>query len=132
MSCPEVRVAEPSGPSASSAGSTPVTLNELLLSDPAPAPPWPPGWPPPADTVPDSCTSFRTSAPVAPDTSLRPDTVVTEDDLIVPSPPPARMSRLKLVPDFCWPDPPPPKLKRLGPPEPAVGDWVTLTSVPTP
>jgi hypothetical protein len=58
--------------------------------------------------------------------------VPTDEDLIVPSPPPARMSRLKLVPLFCWPGGPPPTLKRVPPPEPAVGDWVTVTSVPTP
>src|SRR5882672_12490609 len=99
MLCPEVTVPELSGPSASWAGSTPVTVNELLLIDPPPdpaeppGPPWAPGWPPPADTVPESLTSFRTSAPAAPETSFRPDTVVTDEDLIVPIPPPARMSR---------------------------------------
>src|SRR2546429_7563082 len=132
MLCPEVTVPELSGPSASWAGSTPVTVNELLLIDPDPEPPWPPGRPPPAGTVPESFTSFRTSAPAAPETSFRPDTVVTDEDLIVPIPPPARMSRLKLVPAFCCPGGPPPKLKRGPPPEPAVGDWGTVTPVPTP
>ena len=52
---------------------------------------------------------------------------------MVPSPPPASMFRLKLVPrTACWPDWPPPKLNRVGPPDPAVGVWVTVTSVPTP
>ena len=101
-------------------------MNELLLSDPAP---WPPGCPP-AETVPESFTSFSTSAPVAPETSFRPDTVVTDEDLIVPIPPPARMSRLKLVPLVFWP--PSPRLNRVPPKEPAVGGWVAVTSVPTP
>src|SRR6266568_8144392 len=129
MLCPEVIVPEASGPSESPAGSTPVTVNELLLIDPdpePPEPPWAPGWPPPAESVPESFTSFRTSAPAAPETSFRPETVVTDEDLIDPIPPPARMSRLKLVPAFCWPDGPPAKLKRVPPPEPAVGDWVMV------
>jgi hypothetical protein len=39
MSCQEVTVPELSGPSASWAGSTPVTVYELLLIDPDRAPP---------------------------------------------------------------------------------------------
>ena len=107
--CPEVIVPELSGPSESSAGSTPVTVNELLLIDPDPEPAGgsraalAPGWPPPAESVPESFTSFRTSTPAAPETSFRPDTVVTDEDLIVPIPPPARMSRLKLVPALPGP-----------------------------
>src|ERR1700730_6126320 len=92
-----------SGPGESWAGSTPVMVNELLLIDPPPPLPWAPGWPPPEATVPESLTSFGARAPVAAETSLLPDTVLTDEDLIVPIPPPARMSRLKLVPDFCWP-----------------------------
>src|SRR5580658_1363026 len=100
MVCPEVIVPEPSGPSESCEGSTPVTVNELLLIDPAAEPPRAPGWLLPVGTVPESFTSSRTSAPDAAETSLRFDTVVTDEDLMVPSPPPARMSRLKLVPDL--------------------------------
>jgi hypothetical protein len=82
--------------------------------------------------VPESFTSFRTRELAVAETSFRLDTVVTDEDLIVPIPAPARMSRLKLVPVLCWPPAPPAKPKRVPPPDPAVGDWVTVTSVPTP
>jgi hypothetical protein len=45
--CPEVIVPELSGPSESPEGLTPVTVNELLLIEPAPEPPPPPGLPEP-------------------------------------------------------------------------------------
>ena len=56
--------------------------------------------------------------------------MVTADDFMVPSPPPTRMFLLTLVP--LWLDWPPREAEAGPPPEPAVGAWVTVTSVPTP
>ncbi len=133
---PEEIVPELSGPSELVAGSTPVTENELVLRFDLPAvAPEPPGPPvdPPALIVPDSFRSLKVSAPAAADTFFRPAIVVTDEDFSVPSPALVSTLRLKLVPaDGLRPELPPAKPKRVGPPEPAVGVWVTVMSVPTP
>src|ERR1700756_4500132 len=136
MPWPEVIVPEASGPSESSDGSTPVTVNELvlrlpdgpLLLLPPRVPPLP--LPPLAAKVPDSFMSLSTRAPTAALTCFWSAAAVTDDDLSVPSPPPTRRSRLTVEPlplDWAFL-----KLRAGPPPEPAVGDLVTVISVPTP
>ena len=133
---PEVIVPELSGPSDPLARSTPVTLKLLLLIEDLAPDAEPPAEPPPdpvALIVPDSFRSVRVSAPAVADTSFRPDIFVTSEDGSAPSPPLVSTLRLKLVPaDGLLPELPPPKPNRAGPPDPAVGVWVTVTSVPTP
>ena len=109
-----------------------MTENELAPSAPdddLPRPP--PGAPPlPGVNVPDSFRSFSTRAPTAAVTSFWPATAATADDFSVPRPPPTRMLWLTLV--LLPPGGPPRKRNRGPPPEPAVGDFVTVMSVPTP
>ena len=83
---------ELSGPSELSVGLTPVTVNELLLIDPAL------GAPGASRTALDAGLAaarrdragklhvVQDQAPAAPETSFRPNTVVTAEDLIAPFP----------------------------------------------
>ena len=135
---PEVIFPEASGPSEPSDRSTPVTLKVLVVMDDLPPEPpstvsQPPGVADPAaGKVPDSFRSVRLSALAAADTSFSPAICVTDEDFSVPSPALCRTLRLIFVPAVGLLPEPPPKPNLVGPPEPAVGCWVTVTSVPTP
>ena len=87
-----------------------------------------------AGILPVMTASVRLSAPAAPATCCSLLMLLTDDADKVPWPMLVRWSMLIVVPDAGrdWLPTRPRKPKPAGPPDPAVGVWVTVTSVPTP
>ncbi len=88
-----------------------------------------------AGTVPLRVRSFRVSPPAAADTSCRPATVVTEDELIEASVAPAASVLVSILVPAAGRLAVParnPKPNEPGVNDPAFGVLVTVTSVPTP
>jgi hypothetical protein len=88
-----------------------------------------------AGIVPLKVRSFRVSPPAAADTSCRSATVVTEEELIEPSVPPAASVLVSILVPAAGRLVVPvrnPKPNEPGVFDPAVGVLVTVTSVPTP
>src|ERR1700722_11049691 len=132
--------AEDSGPRAPVDKSTPATLKKLppKLPRPRELPELPPN-PPPLPKLPmvsEILLSFSVSAPVAAATFLSLLIDVTEAVPIGPYWALLNRFTLILVPDFGLAPVPPapgkPNPVRPGVPEPKVGAWVTVMSVPTP
>ena len=87
-----------------------------------------------AGIFPVMTASVRLSAPAAPATWVSFPMLVTDAADSVPWPMLVRLSMLIFVPDAgrFWFPTRPRNPKPVGPPEPAVGAWVTVRSVPTP
>ena len=87
-----------------------------------------------AGIFPVMTASVRLSAPAAPATWVSFPMLVTDDAASVPWPMLVRLSMSIFVPAAgrVWFPTRPRNPKPVGPPEPAVGVWVTVMSVPTP